>query len=543
VLNKSVSSTETRWIIWYSVIVLLISTIPYWIGYASAGDDWRFSGFVMGVEDGNSYIAKMLSGASGAWLFRTPYTAEPQMGFLAFLPYLLLGKLTAGPGQHEQLVVLFHLYRIAAGFFMIFATYDFLALFVEQVSWRKFGLVVITVGGGLGWLLLLVSPSHQPLEFYSPETFGFLSLFGIPHLSAARALLLWGLLLYLLPYPTLAKIQNAILGGFFWLLLGFFQPLTVVIGWAIMAAHLLGMAGLRWMKSRRTGLREWDDWLSYFRKALVMGLLSSPLVFYTVLSFWSDPFLVGWSRQNIIMSPPLLVYLVSFSLFLPFAIVGLRMTLEKYPLSGSLLGAWLFMLPFLAYSPNNLQRRLPEGGWVVVVVISIVFLQQAKIGRRIIIPLMAVSLIPTILLLAGMILNLGPSEPVYQPARRVAAFEYLRTHSEPGDVVIAAYPTSNALPAWAPVRVVVGHGPESVGFADLMPRVERFYLSQTTDPERIGLLTELEVRYVFWGPSEMMPSGSSEAFNPDVLDYLQLIYQQGDYHIYEVRINDYNIAP
>ena len=39
-------------------------------------------GFIFAVEDGNSYIAKMLSGVQGAWLFRTPYTSMQQGGVL-----------------------------------------------------------------------------------------------------------------------------------------------------------------------------------------------------------------------------------------------------------------------------------------------------------------------------------------------------------------------------------------------------------------------------------------------------------------------------
>jgi len=79
-----------------------VTMLPYLLGYASQGDAWRFTGFVFGVEDGNSYIAKMLSGSAGAWLFRTPYTPEAQRGVLAFLPYILLGKLASPPGLHEQ---------------------------------------------------------------------------------------------------------------------------------------------------------------------------------------------------------------------------------------------------------------------------------------------------------------------------------------------------------------------------------------------------------------------------------------------------------
>jgi hypothetical protein len=47
------------WVLWLRALVMLATTLPYLLGYAVQGQDWRFTGFVFGVEDGNSYIAKM----------------------------------------------------------------------------------------------------------------------------------------------------------------------------------------------------------------------------------------------------------------------------------------------------------------------------------------------------------------------------------------------------------------------------------------------------------------------------------------------------
>ncbi len=118
----------------------------------------------------------MLSGAYGAWLFRTPYTTALQKGVVAFIPYLLLGKLASGSGMHEQLLALFHIFRIFGGILAIFATYDFLALFLVSIHLRRLGLALCVCAGGLGWIAVLLGSKTLPLEFYSPETFGFLSI-------------------------------------------------------------------------------------------------------------------------------------------------------------------------------------------------------------------------------------------------------------------------------------------------------------------------------------------------------------------------------
>ena len=197
-----VARSEKKWLYCFAAIILAVTALPYLMGYFTQGTNWMFSGFVFGVEDGNSYIAKMLNGANGAWLFRTPYTAYPQTGFLSFLPYLLLGKLSSLPAQHEQLVALFQIFRWAAGLFFIVSSYYFVAVFVEDTKLRRVATAVICLGGGLGWIYILGGQSlwqaNLPLEFYSPETFGFLSLFGLPHLAMAHALMLLGLRRFLL---------------------------------------------------------------------------------------------------------------------------------------------------------------------------------------------------------------------------------------------------------------------------------------------------------------------------------------------------------
>jgi hypothetical protein len=545
--DKQVSKEERVWAFRFSLLVILITTIPYWIGFASEGADWRFAGFIFGIEDGNSYIAKMMSGASGSWLFRTPYTAEPQVGFLAFLPYILLGKLTSAPGQHEQLLVLFQLFRMGGILLFVFATYDFIALFIDQQGWRKAAVVVVALGGGIGWLFIIFfgMGDRLPLEFYSPETFGFLSLYGLPHLAVARGLLMWGLVCYLLPSPTSARLTNALTGGFLWLLMGFFQPLTVVIGWAVLAAHLVTLGVFRRLRNRKTGLQEWDDWTRYLRKAVVMVLISLPLVLYTLISFWVDPFLRGWGEQNLILSPPPQDYLLAYGLLLPFAFLAVKPLLERYPLKGAILVGWLVMLPVLAYAPYNLQRRLPEGGWAVIVILAVFYLKnRVKAGRKVMAGLMIITVLPAMILLTGGIMSAARvGEPAFQPAEQVDAFESLIEYAVPGDVVLGAYSTSNVLPAWAPLNVAIGHGPESVGLALLQPRVEQFYHHDTPDTDREALMRELNARFVFWGPNERLLAGSDPAaWNPGEAEYLQLIYAQGLYQIYEVR-EDHSVAP
>ena len=532
-----VNAKERRWAIGFAMAVMLITTLPYLLGFWAQGKDWFFTGFVFGVEDGNSYIAKMFTGGQGSWLFRTPYTAFPQSGFLAFLPYLLLGKLAAPPGQHEQLVALFHLFRWVAGVACILATYDFTAIFIADVRLRRLGTAVASVGGGLGWLSVLGLQSlwanRLPLDFYSPESFGFLDLYGLPHLAMGRALLLWGLAIFLTHFQDKSKKYRVIFTcGILWFFLGLMQPLTILIGWTILAAFLIALTIVFYWRMKHGAQVDWNLLKQGIFRLGGIGLISSPIVIYTAIKFLTDPYLIQWARQNIILSPPIGDYLLAYVLMIPFLIVGLRRLIKDRPVMVYMFIGWLIIFPVLAYFPNNLQRRLPEGIWVAITVLAVACFtgEVTPFFRKFPVIFSLSILSPFILLTGGSLVALKPSAPIFRPAAEIKAFNALSEKATSGQVVLAAYDTSNALPAWVPVRTLIGHGPESIQLAQIQPEVERFYQSSTSDQDRLSLIEQFHIDYVFYGPTEQALGD----WTPDSFSSLSLIYQEGSWKIYKV---------
>ncbi len=519
-----------RWATVYALILIGMTSLPYLVGYQAAREGWVFTGFVFGVEDGNSYIAKMLRGAEGEWLFRTPYSAAPQAGMLAFLPYLLLGKVAAGPGLHEQLVALFHLFRSASILLLVYAILRFTGLFLDDLSWRRWCVILSTAGGGLGWVLVLAGRTDWlgslPLEFYSPESFGFLEIFGLPHLAAARALLLLAFTNHFQP-PD--QSGNAWRTAF--LLLGaiFFQPLTGATGLFILLS-VEGVALLR--RTRPFQLQPLADRLWGLGPILAMVVPS--LAYYVYLSS-RDPFVSLWTEQNRILSPHPLHYVLSYALMLLPAVVGAQTLFREERHGANLLPLiWVVLLPFLAYAPHNLQRRLPEGVWIAWVLLAALGLQRIRspgrarwLGR-----LILVMSIPSALLLVagGLRSATQPSEPIFRPEAEVRAFQVLQDVAAFDAVVLASFQTGNALPAWSPQRVVVGHGPESVNLAALQKEIEAFFDAQSPDSLRRDFLQEAGVEFVFYGPSEQRLG----SWDPAGADFLIRLHQEEGYSIFRV---------
>ncbi|MCE1255276.1 MAG: hypothetical protein LWX83_17220 [Anaerolineae bacterium] len=512
-----IEKKEFKFVIYFVIFIFILTTLPYFLGFAVQGQNWQFSGFVFGVEDGNSYIAKMLTGANGAWLFKTPYSGEEQRGFLAFLPYLLLGKLTSAPGQHEQLVVLFHLFRLTGILFLAVVSYVFISTFLCNVIHRRLVLALSMAGGGLGWLVLLAG-GNNPLELYSPETFGFLSVYGLPHLLFSRALLILGLYGFM---NWDKNIKQTLLIAALWGLMGFFQPLTITIGWAVLGAYLLV-----WCLSNLTqkkGLFE-KNWFSSLRAFLIIMGLTSSWVIYNFLSFQWDPYLQGWYAQNIILSPSPVDYVFSLGIFVPLALWGVITLIKTKNNNGYLLIAWLLIFPILIYLPTNVQRRMADGFWLVLLILSAVPLAfkinlRPQIWIAGSIPLWISSLI---LLVGGIMAVLNPAQPIFVSRDAVNIFYYLRQNAGPGESVLASYDLSNPLPAWTPQRVVTGHGPESIHFKEVLNDIDSFY--QTQDD-----LLQLKIIQKYH-PSFILFTDGKTSKN----SFLTRVYTSGEYSLYKV---------
>ena len=506
------SRRETRWALAYSLILVLVTSLPYMLAAIGTTEGWVFTGFLIASDDGNSYIAKMLAGSEGAWLFRSPYSTTEQAGVLAFLPYLLLGK--ASNGMHGQLVALYHLMRVFAIPALVLAVYRFATLFVESLALRRWTVIIATIGGGLGWLMVLLGwpnlADSLPLEFYSPETFGFLAIYGLPHLTLARALMLLGFVWHL-------QDQNSWRAGLALLAAGLVHSPELLSAYAVLGAHALAIAGFGANRS---------EWARRLARTILPSL---PLVAYLGYRAISDPYLEAWAAQNLILSPHPVLYLLAFGVLLPVAFLGARDLVRRKDESMLFPVAWAVAIPALAWAPLNIQRRLPEGGWVALTVLAAVGIatlsgNAQRIGR---VALASLILPSTFLILAaGFDQALNPREPAFRSEPEIQAFDYLSQQMDPGTVVLAAFETSNPLPAWAPARVVAGHGPESAGLDRLTPKVEAFYRAEGVNEDRLALIRDEQIEYVIRGPKERA-IGSWDPRDWDCLD-LQMSFDGFD---------------
>ncbi len=540
--RNEVTRTEWRWVIAWIVIALIITSIPYVVGALRSTPDHVFSGFVIAVEDGNLYLAKMNEGAHGAWLFHLPYTSEPHMGTLFHVFYLLLGKLavitTLAP------IVVFHLARVIGAALFLFVLYRFIAMFVVSRAARRIAFLLIVFSGGLGWLLILSGQPYwldsAPLDLISPEAFAFLTIYAFPHIALARMLLLLGLMYMWSARPPYGRrvLQAAVC----WSLMGLLVPMDIGVADAVLGIGLAASA----LVHRRI------DW-PQVRRTIVVMVITAPIPLYSFLVFKLDPILAVWLDQSILSSPSPLHYVAAYLLMGILAIIGLRQNPSSEIRSPELIG-WLIIIPILIYVPVSFQRRLFEGWQIPLGIFASIGLvyrvlpawRRSRLVRWLtahrrysvhglrqwaVAALLVISSLTYILMMSNHIVFMMTQQPPgFRAGGEVAAIDWLNRYVTDADVVLSSEYTGNFLPARAAARAFLGHGPETAYSVQKRVLVATFFAAATSDAARQAFLRDWSITYVFYGPPEKQ-LGQVDLTR---LNNLALVYDQNGYQIYRV---------
>ncbi|MBL8134792.1 MAG: hypothetical protein JNL42_23230 [Anaerolineae bacterium] len=540
--KQRIDRSEWRWVVVFAGVVMLLTTIPYWLawredGWSSEMGNLAFSGFFYGVEDGHSYLGKMRQGARGELSFSLFYTSEAHEAEpLVFLPYLLPGWVvgrvinSSDPALTPALLGVFHLMRVVFGALMIAVLYAFVARFLDQVRLRRLALALGVFGGGLGIIQLLVLPGHTPLEMYTPEAASWLILLGIPHLALARAALLGGLLALIDAQDQPRWFSRVLIVALCWLITGLAVPFYLAILYCIIGAW--GLATLVRTRCFPKAL--------FVRAAVACGL-TLPLFLYYAAVFTGNPAFVVWSAQNSLPSPPIVDYLFAYGLIGVLALIAFfRLPREMERRFMPLIG-WLAAVPFLVYLPINVQRRMSEAVLIPLAILSAITLDRMRRLPRIVI---IAALCSSSVMLLGMSFLLADDKtyPSFQPTARIAAFNWLSAHAEPGAVIMTGVETGNTLPAYADLHVFMGHGPETLYWQDKTAQLKAFYGSEMTNIEILELARHPcapsfecagPLRYIYYGEDE---SNYSSRDTPRWIPVLAptLIYSQDGIDIYEV---------
>ncbi len=500
-----VINQERRWYFWLAIVIVVLTTAPYLYGFSEETDQMRFSGSFIGVEDQNTYIAKMRSGYNGEWLFRTPYTGTAQTGIVGYSPYILIGKLAGGKELFGQFQFFFQGMRIASIFIYVFSLRRFFSRYIQNNFYLKFAVFLSVFGGGFGWLYFTglsgVWQNRLPLEFYSPDAFSFLAVLILPHIILARSFLLLSIDAWIFKQTLhLGKleIRYPIVCGVFGYLVFLFQPINFSILLLLTFFYILFSLFEDIKNKGKTKFGQWIiDQRIYLLDLLTLFLIYLPVVGYNFYILLFDPFVKSWSQQNILMSPPITDYLLGYLVWMVLGFLGFpkRGTLSNHKYL--FWGLWVIAGLGMVYFPISIQRRYIEGIWVVIVLLAIKGIERRinlENHRGLLRAGVILASFSSVILLAGSFIQLGlVKSPVFVEKDHIELFQYLDSRFPENSILFADHALSNEIPAWTNLHTIVGHGPESIGEQDILDEFQKVVDGQLTPEIFIDFLKEHNV--------------------------------------------------
>ena len=499
------------------VLVAAVTLLPYLYGHLFEAPGRTFMGFFFLGDDANTYLAKMREGVDGSWAWTNRYTTEPSSPVYFFVYWIVLGHL-AGL-LHLDLLLTFHLARIAGAVFLLYAGWMFIEHFVVDVAARRWALFFLALGLGMGYVVQAIGKpvffgqQTDTLDWRMPELTAFYSILALPHFAWAAAFQAVGAVLTLRAAER-GSLKLGLVAGLAWLgEASIHAQMPILVGGAVVVAILY----------RRVSPR------GYAAAALALGMVA-PYIVYSYVEL-HNPEVSRWSgqwRNN--FAPDLLSLFFALAPQVLLAALALPRMLRRRSRGDVFLLAWLVLLALILWAPtpaDNLRRRFFDGVYLPLVVMaaeglySVVLPRLRERGRRLL-PFAYVSFAA----IGSCFLLIGPLLVVSNPSYSVPTGEYqaLRWLSpRPAGVVLSSTRLGLLVPAYTSDTVYVGQYSETFNWSAKVREANDLLNGRGDLP---SFLAAHRVRYVLWTTADtpLPPPASlgTPAFTAPGIEVFQL---------------------
>ncbi len=193
--------------------------------------------------------------------------------------------------------------------------------------------------------------------------------------------------------------------------------------------------------------------------------------------------------------------------------------------------------------PFDVSSRYAQGLYVPVVILAAAGWNRCvapwlsrnaprRVGR-VALPILFISVaLSSVFFLAMLLARIGNqgNPDYYMLADERVAFSWLDDIATLDDAVLSDPVVGNRIPAWAGVRVLVGHSAETIDYDQRVDEVRWFFDASTADSDRIDYLREFGIDYVYFSPAER----ALGAFDPAAASFLAAGFTQGAVTVYVV---------
>jgi hypothetical protein len=553
--------------------VLLVTAFPFLYAYLSEPADKRFMGILLNVPDYSQYLS--WSREFGKSLL-IDNMLTPERGPTVFfnLFFLMVGRLGSllGLGSAEALQFM----RPIAGAVYLAAIYWYIRLNVLDALHRWVAFLVASLGGGLGWLLIVQKQFTRdlpfPLDVYVSEANTFLTVMAFPHQAMATGLLV---LIFALAGLALERrsYRLASCAGVLALLLGVQHGYDLVVVYGVVGLTTLILAAREKTRLQPLLLGATICGPSLPAAAYLTYITRESPIWRGVLEQYSNAgvYTPNPAHLLVLMGVPLILVVAG----LPWRLwpvveqalgrgrarrVGIelgqpRVNVLSIPpqrhagtFSGAtlLLGVWFGVGFLLLYIPTDFQIKMLAGWQVPVAVLAtkILFEQLEPALRRLPLPtwsrshfvlgaLFVAAVLPVnMYLYAWRITDLERHDyPYYLYRDEAAALHWLNGNAQPRDVVLSSLTIGQYVPGIAGTHAFLAHWTGTLDYHAKRRMVDAFFQAALPEERRRELIARFNVRYVFYGPQERALGG----YDPQRSPYLRRVYSNQSVSVFEAR--------
>lgn len=535
-----------------TVVVLVLSSLPYLYGYVSCPDELQFMGIAWKTFDTTQYFSWMRGFATRILISNT-MTPEPNEAVFFNLQWFLLGRFAIYTGLSYPQV--FQIFRLVAGAAFLLVAYPFCSLLLTDITQRKTAYLLVVLGSGFGWLLVVAKQFtgqlEYPMDVYAIEPNTFASILAFPHFLVAASLMLSVYTLDILGYEK-RQWRYPTAAGFIGLVLGFMHAYDLLLIYAV----LLAFSIILFVR---------DGWscelllypgviiaISCFPAFYSVYITSAFPVWKAVLAQFANA--GAWTPNPfhllIVLGVPFIIALVTFDGLVPLKDQAPRTLFLK---------VWFGVNFFIVYLPVNYQIHYLNGWQVPISILATVgfftrivpWLQQSNSIRRILsfikcpenqdkralvlAGIFVLAALPTnIYLFTWRFVDLGRhSHPYYLYRDEVRGLEWLRANSSPDEVVLSGLVVGRYIPNVAGKRAFLAHWAMTADVYRKQELIQEFFDPATSNDQRRRLVEEYGIGYIFYGSEER----ALGQFVPDRLPFVERAFVSPHATVYRVRLD------
>lgn len=541
-----ISRKEWLFVILFTLILLILTSIPYAYAAQSAPPEKQFMGFILNVSDHAQYLSWYKAFQSN-FLTSNRLTPEsnPQLFFnLLWWTLAQIGKFTglAYPWVYQIL-------RWFSAFAFLLISYWFIALFFPDKFHRKVTFALLSMGSGLGWILvglkytLTNGDLLYPLDIYIAEGNTFLCILAYPHFLEAAAFIL-GVFALLFIGEQKRQLRFAVLAGVVAFLLGWQHGYDLIIVWAIPCVF----GAMRWILDRQFPTY-------WFKAMLITGLVSLPPAIYNFLLTQLDPtwdeVLAQFANAGV-YTPNLLHFFILMGLPLIMAVISaIKLLIAGWKTKFSdmhqspailFLLVWFFVGWALTYIPTDFQIHMINSWQVPVILLGMLgffrwvlpwlqkIFRSVKIIKAASILLVVFCALTNLYLFAWRFYDLSRySYPYYLHRDEVAALKWLEENSPENAVILSSLEVGQYIPGITGRRAFLAHWAQTLDFYKKREFVDHFYNTTIVSDTQLETLKMFRVNYVISNMdipvNEFNGSSFSSVFSSENIQIFQIIYE------------------